>query len=153
MLKTPELTAVAFEGLCDSLRLEIQELHDVAQKRYHNETMPGSARPLMQRAEQRAQILEKIEQLKAEWHSSILVVPQVNLFEANRSRLRPRKGAMLIRHFKGVTEKVAAECLGVDVKQIRVWLETGALLGYKPTGGAWKIPRQEINAFAKRRGG
>ena len=151
MLSRTPLTEAAFNQLCDALKAEIQELRDVAQQRYHDEAMPASARPLLQRAEQRAQLLEKAEQLKAEWHTSTLVTPTVNLFEKNQSRLRPRKGAMLIRHFKGVTEKVAAECLGVDVKQIRQWLESGALVGYQPTGGAWKIPRQEISAFAKRR--
>lgn len=64
----------------------------------------------MQRAEQRAQLLEKHDQLKTEWHTSTLVTPTVNLFEKNQSQLRPRKGAMLIRHFKGVTGKVAEEC-------------------------------------------
>jgi len=150
MLSRTPLTEAAFKQLCDALKAQIQELRDVAQQRYHDEAMPASARPL-QRAEQRAQLLEKAEQLKAEWHTSTLVTPTVNLFEKNQSRLRPRKGAMLIRHFKGVTEKVAAECLGVDVKQIRQWLESGALVGYQPAGGAWKIPRPEISAFAKRR--
>jgi hypothetical protein len=55
----------------------------------------------MQRAEQRTQLLDKAEQLKAEWNTSTLVTPTVNWFEENQSRLRPRKGAMLIRHFKG----------------------------------------------------
>jgi len=96
------------------------------------------------------QILEKVETLKAEWHTSTVVSPPVNLVELNPSRLRPRKSGVLIRHIKGVSDKVAAECLGVDVKQIRVWLESGALVGYRPTGGNWKIPRAEISAFAKR---
>ena len=83
----------------------------------------------------RAKILEKVEALKAEWHTSTVVVLPVNLLDLNPSRLRPRKTAVLIRHIKGVSDKVAAECLGMDVKQIRVWLETGALFGYRPTGG------------------
>jgi predicted site-specific integrase-resolvase len=41
----------------------------------------------------------------------------------------------------------------VDVKQIRVWLESGELKGFRATGGPWKIPREEISAFAKRRKG
>ena len=44
-----------------------------------------------------------------------------------------------------MSDKVAADCLGVDVKQIRLWLESGALVGYRPTGSNWKIPREEIN--------
>jgi excisionase family DNA binding protein len=150
MLTCPALTAAAFAQLSAALNAEIQELREAAQHRYHDEAMPMSSRPLLQRAEHRAQLLERAEQLKAEWHTSTLVVPWVNLFEQNQSRLRPRKGAMLIRHFKGVTEKVAAECLGVDVKQIRAWLESGELKGFRATGGPWKIPREEISAFAKR---
>ena len=37
-----------------------------------------------------------------------------------------------------MSDKVAAECLGVDVKQIRLWLESGALVGSQPTGSNWK---------------
>ena len=61
MLSRTPLTEAAFNQLCDALKAEIQELRDVAQQRYHDEAMPASARPLMQRAEQRAQLLEKAE--------------------------------------------------------------------------------------------
>lgn len=151
MLSRTPISEAAFDQLCEALKAEIQELRDVAQQRYHDVVMPSSARPLMYRAEQRAQILEKVETLKAEWHTSTVVTAPVNLVELNPSRLRPRKSGVLIRHIKGVSDKVAAECLGVDVKQIRVWLESGALVGYQPTGGNWKIPRAEISSFAKRR--
>ena len=139
MLSRTALTEVAFNQLCDALKAEIQELRDVAQQRYHDEAMPASARPLLQRAEQRAQLLEKAEQLKAEWHTSTLVTPTVNLFEQNQSRLRSRKAAMLIRNFKGVTEKVAAECLGLDVKQIRQWLERAPWSVISPLGARGKF--------------
>ena len=61
MFSRTALTEVAFNQLCDALKAEIQELRDVAQQRYHEEAMPASARPLLQRAEQRAQLLEKAE--------------------------------------------------------------------------------------------
>ena len=41
--------------------------------------------------------------------------------------------------------------LRADVKQIRPWLESTALVGYRPSGGNWKILMQEISSFAKRR--
>ena len=73
----------------------------------------------MYRAEQRAQKLEKVEALKSEWHTSTDVIVPVNLVDLNPSRLLPRKSGVLIRHIKIASDKVAAECLGVDVKQIR----------------------------------
>jgi excisionase family DNA binding protein len=50
-----------------------------------------------------------------------------------------------------VTMKAAAQALAVDAKQIRAWLESGELKGYRPTSGPWKIPYAEILALVKRR--
>ena len=151
MLTCPALTAAAFAQLSAALNAEIQELRDVAQQRYHDEAMPGTARPLLQRAEQRGQLREQVEQLKAQWETSAEVKPLVNLHLLNHGPLRAEPGARLIRHIEGVTMKAAAQALAVDAKQIRAWLETGELKGYRPTGGPWKIPYAEILALVKRR--
>ena len=153
MLTCPALTAAAFAQLSAALNAEIQELRDVAQQRYHDEAMPGTARPLLQRAEQRGQLREQLEQLKAQWETSAEVKPLVNLHLLNHGPLRAEPGARLIRHIEGVTMTAAAQALAVDAKQIRAWLESGELKGYRPTGGPWKIPYAEILALAKRRKG
>jgi hypothetical protein len=75
MLTRSPLSEAAFDQLCDALNAEIQELRDVAQQRYHDVAMPSSARPLIYRAEQRAQILAKVEALRHEGNPERMVRP------------------------------------------------------------------------------
>ena len=44
-----------------------------------------------------------------------------------------------------LTAQQAADCLLVEAKSIRRWLETGKLKGYKLPGGDWRINREDLD--------
>jgi excisionase family DNA binding protein len=56
---------------------------------------------------------------------------------------------VLIRHIEGVGVQEAAACLGATTAQVKQWLESGALKGYRPTGGRWKSTRKDLITFSR----
>ena len=147
MLTTPPAVAGAFAKLIAALDAEISELQMAGRNVLH-EGSPGQMQRMLRLAMEHAALRDQVMKLHLSWKSGQLpplTPPPPTPPEFAKARVNP----VLIRHIEGVGVQEAAKCLGVGTAQVKQWLESGALKGYRPTGGRWKITRKDLLKFSR----
>ena len=147
MLTTPPLVTEAFAKLIAALDAEISELQMAGRNVLH-EGSPGQTQRMLRLAMEHAALRDQVMKLHLAWKSGQLpppTPPPPTPPEFEKARVNP----VLIRHIEGVGVQEAAACLGVGTAQVKQWLESGSLKGFRPTGGRWKITRKDLLKFSR----